>query len=270
MRAPTETADGFRHRCAWPIAAIAALGLLGQASPASAQLPPGPPAPPPATPGPACADARVGGVCDDPARLARLESYRVRYEASADTERIALLTVLLTGVAGATGLGAYALTAHDQPTGYYVGAGLMTGIGALSVGTGVVAFLTNTPSKRPTTREWESDVARTYSDKFFVAYLVLPVFLASLAAVPGGIYIMAEKKSFPTAPDGPRVALGAGTALLGGVVLTAVGFGVVETVRAGRAVRVIEPTPSKSAWNVKPIVAPVAGGALVGVGGVWF
>jgi hypothetical protein len=84
---------------------------------------------------------------------------------------------------------------------------------------------------------------------------------------------MAERKSFPTAPDGPRIALGGGTALLGGVVLTGVGFGIVDTVRAARAVRVIEPErpkPAKPAWNVRPVVAPVAGGALLGVGGVWF
>ena len=57
--------------------------------------------------------------------------------------------------------------------------------GALSLGTGVVAFLTNTPSKRPTTRQWEAEVARTDSDKFFTLYLVLP---AVLPLVRGGTH----------------------------------------------------------------------------------
>jgi hypothetical protein len=272
MRAPRESSPRLA-RLRWAASSLAALGLL-VASRANAQQPPGPPVAPPATPGPECADARVGGVCDDPARLARIESYRAPFDASAASERIALLAVLLPGVAGATALGSYALTAHNQPTGYYVGAGIVTGIGGISVITAAIAFLTSapsTPSTRPTTRQWEAEVAQSYGNAGFVAYLALPAVLVSLAAVPGGIYIMAERKSFPTAPDGPRIALGGGTALLGGIVLTAVGFGVVDTIRAGRVVRAIEPPrPAKQSWNVRPIVSRVAGGALVGVGGVWF
>jgi hypothetical protein len=241
---------------------------------AAAQAPRPPPGPPPATPGPECADERVGGVCDDPSRLALIEAHRAEHEAALSTEGgVFIGAAAVTGLA-ATGLGIYSLTAPGQSTGYYVGGGVVTGMGAL-IGVSILAALaTLSEPERPTTRAWEARIADADNSGFFTLWLATPAILTALAVVPLGIWIMADPDAAPTAPDAKRVSLGAGSALLGTLVLVGVGIGVAQQVRFHRIIRAIEPPrPKTTGFTVGPALTPVltgpGAGATLGIGGTF-